>query len=290
MEWQGFETWLSRSNLLVLGLGLFVAMCAAAVAGGFLRRRSGKARNAEKVAETEEEGGEGYVVSAVLGLLALLIGFTFSLAVDRFETRRHLVLEEANAIGTAYLRSQLLPEPHRARMTDLLARYTENRVLLAKAAPRSAAQLDLLKTNDALVTDIWAGASAAFDSVKQLPFSNIYLNTVNEVIDLDQSRKTARAARVPSEVFGILFIYMVTTAGVLGYVLKGVRGQLAAGVLLALLTLSLMLIIDINRPVSGAITESQGPMEDLQKSLLAQSPAVFDKWRSPPPRRRGERP
>jgi hypothetical protein len=278
-----FETWLNRSNLLLLGLALFAAMSAAAILASRFQRRGDKPPGADGDADgdADKEGGEGYIVSAVLGLLALLLGFTFSLAVDRFETRRHLVLEEANAIGTAYLRSQLLPEPHRARMTGLLVRYTDNRLALAKEAPGSAVQQQLLNTNDALLTDIWAGTSAAFDSIKGLPFSNVYLNAINALIDLDESRKTARQARVPPAVFAILFIYLVTTAGVLGYVLKGARGRLAAGFLLALLTLSLMLIIDINRPMLGVITESQQPMEDLQKSLSAQSPAVFDKWRTP---------
>jgi hypothetical protein len=279
MDWQAFETWLSGANPLLLGAGLFAAMSVAAMAARLLQRRlvqsQGPGRDADK------DSAEGYVVSAVLGLLALLIGFTFSLAVDRFETRRHLVLEEANAIGTAYLRSQLLPEPHRARMTGLLARYADNRVVLAKAAPGSPAQLQLLATNDALITDIWAGASAAFDSIKALPFSNVYLNSVNALIDLDASRKTARQAHVPAEVFAILFIYMITTAGVLGYVLRGARGSLTAGFLLALLALSLMLIIDVDRPVHGAIAENQKPMEDLRKSLTAWSPMVFDKWRTP---------
>ena len=70
--------------------------------------------------KTRDSGSEGYVVSATLGLLALLLGFTFSLAIQRFETRRELVLADANAIGTAYLRVQLLDEPHRSRLSGLL--------------------------------------------------------------------------------------------------------------------------------------------------------------------------
>ena len=91
---------------------------------------------------TEVKGQESYVVSAVLGLLALLLAFTFSLATDRFEARRVLVLEESNAIGTAFLRTQLLGEPHRARLSQLLIEYTDNRIVLAKAegkADRAAA-------------------------------------------------------------------------------------------------------------------------------------------------------
>jgi hypothetical protein len=274
MHWPGFQAFLGSTPLPLVALAIFASMCAAAALGIALRARRDRHRQAG-----EADGQEGYIVSAVLGLLALLMGFTFSLAVDRFEARRVLVLQEANAIGTAYLRAQLLPEPHRARMSDLLIRYTDNRIALARARPDAVAPY--LTSNDALVTDIWTAVSASFDSIKQLDFSSVYLNSVNEVIDLDASRKAARAARVPPAVFAVLFIYLVTTAGVLGYVLRGLRGRLAAGFLMALLTLSLVLIIDINRPVLGSIVESQGPMELLRKSLADQPPAVFDRWRTP---------
>jgi hypothetical protein len=275
MTWHNLDSWLNRTELLVLAAILFVAMCGAAAIGLLLQRSRPASDNKDS-----EGGQEGYIVSAVLGLLALLMGFTFSLAVDRFETRRVLVLEEANAIGTAYLRSQLLAGPDRARMSDLLIRYTDNRIALAKARPGGTAQQQLLAINDGLITDLWAGTSAAFESIKGLDFSSAYLDSLNALIDLDASRKTARAARVPTEVFVVLFVYLVTTAGVLGYVLKGTRGRLAAGFLLALLTLSLMLIMDINRPVAGGVSESQRPMEELKASLAAQPPAVFDKWRA----------
>ena len=271
MDWQPFQDFLGRTNLLLLGCLLFAAMAAAATLGTFFRSR--------RPSSGDTEGGQdSYVASAVLGLLALLMGFTFSLAVERFDARRLLVLEEANAIGTAYLRAQLLAEPHRSRMTHLLVRYTDNRIALAKAPPGRAAPM--LAVNDALLTDIWAATSAAFEDIKGLPFSSTYLESVNALIDLDASRKAARAARVPPEVFAVLILYMAVTAGVLGYVLKGVRGRLSGGFLLALLTLSLILVLDIDRPVGGGIFESQRPMEDLQKSLASQPPAVFDKFKS----------
>ena len=89
---------------------------------------------------------EGYVVSAVLALMGLLLGFTFALSVDRFETRRALVLQEANAIGTAYLRSQALTEPHRSRMSKALVDYTNNRIALEAVRYKSEpdAMTDLL--------------------------------------------------------------------------------------------------------------------------------------------------
>ena len=108
MDWTDFDTWLSRTNLVLIAVVLFAAMGVMAVLGALLQRRhAGPPDRSEK----KEGGQEGYVVSAVLGLLALLMGFTFSLAVDRFDARRVLVLQEANAIGTAYLRAQLLASP-----------------------------------------------------------------------------------------------------------------------------------------------------------------------------------
>src|SRR5580765_2907353 len=165
MSWSGVEVWLRSTNILTIGLLVFVAMCVAAVLGVAIRLKRDKQMNRAGEFDTQE----GYVVSTVLGLLALLLAFTFSLAVDRFDARRALVLEDAKAIGTTYLRAQLLTEPYRARMSDLLIRYTDNRIALASAKPGEGASL--LANNDALITDIWVATIAAFDSIKDYDFS-----------------------------------------------------------------------------------------------------------------------
>lgn len=278
MGWRIFETWLGSANLFLVAAGLFAALCGAAALGAFLHRQPTPGQS------DADSGQEGYIVSAILGLLALLLGFTFSMAVDRFDARRVLVLQEANAISTAYLRAQLLDEPHRSRMSSLLVRYTDNRIGLARATPGGSAQQAALRTNDALVTDIWAAASAAFDSIKTLDFSSSFIESVNAVTELDASRKIARMARVPPVILGALVVYMITAAGFLGYVLSARHGRHEAALLMALLTLSLILIIDIDRPVLGGVSESQRPMEELRASLVARPSAVFDKWRKPAPR------
>jgi hypothetical protein len=100
---------------------------------------------------------------------------------------------------------------------------------------------------------------------------------MNNLIDLDSARKAARLARVPSEVFFILFVYIIAAAGVLGYVLVTSRARAAASVLFLLFVLSLLLIVDIDRPTTGGINESQGPMQVLRASLAEQPPAIFDR-------------
>ncbi len=254
---------------------MLAAMFAAALSGVALRDRHRLAGAAEL-----SDSQEGYVVSAVLGLLALLMGFTFALAVDRFEARRVLVLHDANAIGTAYLRSQLLGEPHRSRMSGLLVTYTDNMILLAKA--QQGQTRALLAKDDRLLTDLWSATAAAFDSIRGLDFSSAFVTSVNAVIDLDASRRAARLAHVPTEVFAVLLIYLIVTAATLGYVLLSWRTRIVGAVPLALLTASFLLAIDIDRPTTGSIQETQGPMEQLQKSLHAQPPAVFDHWRERP--------
>ncbi|RJF96413.1 hypothetical protein [Sphingomonas cavernae] len=268
-----FGQWMENTPTLMLGVLLLLAMCLAAFIGYFGRRYRERRRTGDK----DEGSQEGYVVSAVLGLLALLLGFTFALAVDRFETRRSLVLQEANAIGTSYLRSQLLEDPHRSRMSGILLAYTENRVALGTAKPANTKSL--LERNDRLLTDLWSATAAAFDSVSNKHFSSSLLDTVNEVIDLDASRKAARQVRVPAEVFVVLVIYVVVTAGVLGYVLIGSRGIVVAGFLFILMVMSLLLIMDIDRPALGGITEAQGPMIELRDALRKQPPGTFDRWR-----------
>lgn len=266
-------SWVDSAPLAVLGAVGLGLMVLAVIGGAKLRERHDRFKAA---ANDVEVGQETYVVSAVLGLLALLLGFTFALAVDRYETRRALVVEEANAIGTAYLRSQLLGEPHRTRLSRLLVEYTDNRLVLAEAGPGRNAPF--LKENDRLITELWAATASAFATIKDLDFSSAYVDSMNALIDLDTARKAARMVHVPTEVFVVLIIYIVVTAAVLGYVLVGRRGRGSAAIMLALLGMSFLLIIDVDRPTRGGIRETQAPMEQLRDSLKAQPPAVFDHW------------
>jgi hypothetical protein len=266
------KSWVDGAPILILGGAVILLMIAAVAIGVVLKRRREHGKG-----DQEEIEGEGYVVSGVLGLLALLMGFTFALAVDRFDTRRGLVLEEANTIGTTYLRTQLLEEPHRSRISGLLVEYAENRLALGKTD--ALREPERLARNDQLVVELWAATSSAFQSIKGLDFSSAYLDSMNALIDLDASRKAARTVHVPTEVFVILVIYMVVTAGVLGYVLVGVRGRAAAAFMLLLLSMALLLIVDIDRPTRGGVREGQGPMERLVESLKTTPASAYDRFR-----------
>lgn len=272
MSGAGFIGWMANLSLAGLILFVFATMLLAATAAQFVRRLL-------KAPDEEEHSQESYLVGSMLGILALLMAFSFSMALDRFEERRHLVIQEANAIGTSYLRAQLLDEPHRTRLSTLLVQYIDNRVALGTGQHDGLDRQ--LQNNDQLLSDIWAAVTAARDSAAAHGISTPVLTTFNEVIDLDTERKVARQATVPRAVLLLLYGFLIVTAAVLGYVLEERRAKLGAFVLFLLLSLYVGMIADLNRPASGFVRESQEPMLMLQRSLKAQLPPVFDKFERP---------
>ena len=268
--------WFASLSLPGLAVAIFASLLLASFAGYALRRL--ERRLASPRQEEPEHSQESYLVGGMIGLMALLLAFSFSIALGRFDERRHLVTQEANAIGTAYLRSQLLDEPHRSRLSGLLVDYTDNRIKLATIGPT---QMDSqLAINDRLLTEIWAAVVASRESAVAHGITTPLLMTFNEVIDLDTERKISRTVRMPNEVLELLFAFLVLTAAVLGYVLEERRGRIGAAMLFVLLSLYVSVIADLNRPTSGSILESQEPMRMLQSSLKAQQPATFDRYRT----------
>ncbi|GAA4754298.1 hypothetical protein GCM10023264_21820 [Sphingomonas daechungensis] len=268
------EQWLNTAPIWTMAILSLGGMLVAAVVGTYLRRRHDK-RHGKPT--KEEDSQQTFLVSSVMGLLALLIGFTFSMAVDRFDTRRHLVLEEANAIGTTYLRTQLLEEPHRARISKLLSEYTDVRIELATSKPGPAVR-PLLQRSDGLIADLWTATVAAFPTMRPYDFSSSYLESMNLLIDTDAARQASRMAHVPSEVFIVLLLYQFMAAGVIGYTLSGEGGRRIAAFLLLLFGIALLLVFDIDHPTAGGIIESQRPMLQVQTFMKERPPASFDRF------------
>jgi hypothetical protein len=223
---------------------------------------------------TDVSTHEGYIVSGVVGLLALLLGFTFAVAMDRFDTRRVLVLEEANAIGTTYLRAQLLDEPHRSQLSRLLQGYTENRLALAGKLTADERQRLVAQTDD-YQKRLWTATVSAIRPIRGLEISSGFVETMNSTIDAGAARVAARRSHVPVRVLAVLLIYMSISAFILGFVMPRSPRRTAAAVLLGLLAMSYVLILDIDRPTGGAVRESQEPMENLLAMMRQNPPASF---------------
>ena len=157
MEGGFLSVWLSGLSIIAIGLGILALMLVAAGAGYLIRKAQELWSPKKKRESGESVAQEGYLLGSMLGLLGLLLAFSFGMVLNRYEARRELVTSEANAIGTAYLRAQLLDEPHRSRLSQLLFAYTSNRIDLANGGGDSRA---LLARNDQLLIDLWTAIRA----------------------------------------------------------------------------------------------------------------------------------
>ena len=279
MESGSPSDWWSDLSIVAIGIGTLAVMLIAAGAGHLIRKAQER-RSPKKVRESGESvAQEGYLLGSMLGLLGLLLAFSFGMVLNRYETRRELVTSEANAIGTAYLRAQLLDEPHRSRLSHLLVAYTANRIELANAGGDSRM---LLARNDQLLTDLWTAIRASRESALAHGVTTALLMSYNEVIDLDTERKVAWDLRVPAEVGVLLIVYLAVMAAVVGHQVDGPRGRRAATVFFVAIALSITVITDLNRPMSGHARESQKAMLMLLQSLRTQPPQVFDRFDAGP--------
>lgn len=249
------------------------ALLLASIAGAFLGSRIGRFLSAQgSEAHKLTENQEGYVVTSVYALLGLLVGFTFSVAFERYELRRDLVIKDANAIETMYLKSQLLEEPYRSTFHRLVIDYSQNHLELGKVRRNDARAARLLAKDDEFRREIWDETGPAFQSIKSLDFSASFVDSVNEMMNVDAERYALRRAEIPTTVLVILIFYSLVAAAVLGGVMRSRRGQQIGAALLALNVLALTLVIDINRPVDGTINESQEPVERMLARLKANPP------------------
>ena len=268
MDMSAIQLFFFQTPMWLLTLATFAALSVAYAIGNWFRRR----RKRASVAEAGDGGGDydGYIVSGAVGLLALLLGFTFGLAVDRFDSRRVMVVEESNAIEATYLRAQTFAEPHRGELSRLLAKYVDVRLALSQTTDLQQVK-ERLAESDTLQASMWTATVAAIAPQRD-DVASAFMEAMNETIAAAAARKAARLAHVPPRVFTVLFGYMLITAGILGFVVGEMR-RVTAATLLALLTVAYMMIVDIDSPNRGGVRESQEAMTDL-KAFIAAHPST----------------
>ena len=216
-----------------------------------------------------EKSDEGHVLSAMLALLGLLVGFTFSIAVNRHEQRRVLVVDEANAIETEYLRTQMMPEPSRSRLADMLRRYADVRIAIGSAGEDRVEAARGYAITDSLKRQMWVTTIEADTLVQPPALASLIAGGMNTIIELASARRAALEARLPSITFGVLLLFAAVAAGMLGFVSGSGKHPRRVGaiVMLLLLTLALGLILDLDRPLRGTIKINQQPLLDARASM-----------------------
>jgi hypothetical protein len=211
----------------------------------------------------------GYLVSSALALLGLLIGFTFSMAVERYDERRHAVNEEANAISTVYVRAGLFNDPIASRLQASIAHYAAERRDFV-AAGEDQRELDRIAQETARTQgEIWAIMKEALASRDGEGLTTATLTSMNEMFDLASTRQALIEAHIPNMVLAVLIGFAVATAYLLGYgsAHEGPSHNAATTIVFALVAIAIALIIDLDRPRLGFIKIDQDPMERVIRSI-----------------------
>lgn len=224
--------------------------------------------------DTELAGHVSALQSALLGLLALLLGFTFAMSISRYDVRKQLVLQEANAIGTAYLRASFLPDPQEEQVRGLLRDYVDARLAFFAAGVDPEKLAAAARTAAGLEERLWRQAEAATLAPVNPVAVGLFVQSLNDVIDVNEERQVALENHVPETVIALLFLVAVISMGFTGYGygLQGRRRHASTAVFAVLIAVVLVVIMDIDRPRRGLITVSQSSLERLQTSVLEPAP------------------
>ncbi|WP_372761478.1 hypothetical protein [Pseudoalteromonas sp.] len=250
------------SVMIAVGLFVTIIICneMGFRAGRFIQART----------DSEVKALTGSIQGSILGLLALLLGFTFSMSMQRYDNRSMALIDEANSIGTAVLRIELLPAEYQQPASELFEQYLELRVAIG--------QLDLTKhqqRNDYnkkianIQAELWTLAVEATNVDPRPVTTGAFVKSLNDVIDSQGKRNALLQMHVPEVVLMLLFVVFISSGGIMGYS-AGLSGQriIAPIVLVSLLiTLIVFIIIDLDRPKRGVIQVNQAGMVELLESI-----------------------
>jgi len=229
--------------------------------------RSGRRRQPSKPEVITQANA---VLTSMLGLLALLLAFTFSAALQRYEDRSQTVVAEANAIGTTYLRARLLQGSMPDEVQALLRRYLDVRIQEGRVdATEPKLHESLLQRTQLMQAEMWSQALRAAEVDKNVVTSGLFIQSLNDLIDTSVTRNAALNRQVPEVVLLLTFATVVLTTATLGYAsgVAGHRVTLAAFVMVTLIAMVAYLIMDLDRPRRGAIRVSHESMLSLQQAI-----------------------
>ena len=245
--------------LLVLAVAFFALWLSSRIGSSILKKR-------RKLEEDMREDF-GVIQSATLTLLGLIIGFTFSMAVSRYDQRKNYEEQEANAIGTEYVRADLLPEADASRVRALLSSYLDQRILGYKA--RLDPQIRQINAETArLQTQLWAAVTKPA-AAQPTPVIALVVSGMNHVLNSQGYTQAAWWNRIPFEAWLLLIAISIFCNVLIGYGAHG-RSAFLFLILPIALSISLFLIADIDSPRGGVIRVRPQNLESLANSLHPQ--------------------
>jgi hypothetical protein len=236
-------------TVVLFTAGLFLGMLVLLEVG----RRIGSRRAASDPAHAT--AGLGAVDGAVFGLMGLLVAFTFSGAATRFDARRQLIVEEANDIGTAYLRLDLLPPSAQPALRESFKRYVDSRLAVYRKMTDRAAALDALADSAWLQREIWNQGVTACQAAESPATTTLVLSALNAMIDITTTRTMATQMHPPSIVFVMLFGLALASSLLAGYgmAVGRARSWLHMIGFAMVMALAVYVILDLEFPRLGLI-------------------------------------
>ncbi len=216
----------------------------------------------------------GVLQGALLGVVALILAFGLTLAVGRYEDRRAATVAEANAIGTSYLRAQLIAEPARSKSLALFRSYTDLAIRISQEVPGSAGMRRTTAAEGVLQRRLWSLAGQAIDRAPTASAPRLYVDSLNDTFDAQLSRLSSLTNRVPGAVLALEVFGAAVAMGLLSLHIsvlgRGLGAMIGAA---ALVTLLLLVTFDLDRPTRGLITVPDAPLVTTRASMVP-SPAA----------------
>jgi hypothetical protein len=196
------------------------------------------------------------------------------MSLGRFDQRKRLVVQEANAIGTTYLRSKLLPEPDRSAVASLLRSYVDARLDFYNLRDDQGQFRSVVDRTEKLQDDLWSEVASVVQKDDRPVTTGLFIQTLNEVIDLHAERIAAMENHVPESVLLLLILVALLAAMLVGYGcgLAKRRHLFSTSIVALLIGMVIIAIIDLDRPTRGLIRVSQNSMIRLHDSMKRDAP------------------
>ena len=245
---------------------LFITIFSLVILANWLGYRYKKRQLKKYPGQIQE--GMGSIEGSILGVMSLLLGFTFSLAVSKFEARRNLIVEEANFIGTAILRCDLYPDSLRTQLRKDFKEYVEARIAYYHVGKDEEKSDHEIEKAEEISSRIWKIVTVNANDVEYRIRSEKMISVLNEMIDVVTTRDAMRISRVPLLVLWTLLTLVLTAAFLLGSDYKGHKRNIVLLLGYALvMTLTMNLITELNHPREGLINLDgvEKKIENLRK-------------------------
>ena len=242
---------------LILLVTVGIATCTGYATGRYLREHKAALREPF-----------GVIQAALLGVVGLILAFGLTLAVGRYEDRRAATVSEANAIGTSYLRAQLIAEPARSSSLGLFPRYTDLALRVSKEVPGSSGMRRTTAAEGNVQRRLWRLGGEAIGGAPVASAPRLYVDSLNAMFDAQSTRLSSLNNRVPGAVLALEVFGAAAAVGLLALHIsvlgRGLFAMLAAA---GLVTLLLLVTFDLDRPTRGLIKVPDTPLAAVRASM-----------------------